>query len=147
MLSDGNAKLWTGRKSSHLIDAGLGVEEEEFDGGIVLQVWDAFYIEPGREKLPMNHRSVNRSGSYRAFSESYELPWQRGLPIPTKEKGIIYCFHDAFSRENSALQVHVFIYLFIYLYFVAVPTACGNTPARAWTCTTAATQAVTTLGP
>lgn len=35
--------------SPHLIDAGLGVQEKQLDGGVVLQVGDAFDVEPGRE--------------------------------------------------------------------------------------------------
>lgn len=33
----------------HLVDAGLGVQEKELDSGIVLQVGDAFNVEPERE--------------------------------------------------------------------------------------------------
>lgn len=34
----------------HLVDAGLGVQEKQLDGGIVLQVGDAFNVEPERER-------------------------------------------------------------------------------------------------
>lgn len=33
----------------HLVDAGLGVQEKQLDGGIVLQIGDAFNVEPERE--------------------------------------------------------------------------------------------------
>lgn len=35
--------------SAHLVDAGLGIQEEQLDGGIVLQIGDAFNVEPERE--------------------------------------------------------------------------------------------------
>lgn len=35
--------------SPHLVDAGLGVQEKQLDGGIVLQIGDAFNVEPERE--------------------------------------------------------------------------------------------------
>lgn len=36
--------------SPHLVDAGLGIQEKQLDGGIVLQIGDAFNVEPEREK-------------------------------------------------------------------------------------------------
>lgn len=37
-------------QSPYLVDAGLGVQEKQLDGGIVLQIGDAFNVEPGRGK-------------------------------------------------------------------------------------------------
>lgn len=46
-LIPSGSRTW--RAHSYLVDAGLGVQKEELDGGIVLQVGDAFYIESARE--------------------------------------------------------------------------------------------------
>ena len=35
--------------SPYLVDAGLGVQEKQLDGGIVLEIGDAFNVEPERE--------------------------------------------------------------------------------------------------
>lgn len=37
-------------RSPYLVDAGLGVQEKQLDGGIVLQIGDAFNVEPERRK-------------------------------------------------------------------------------------------------
>lgn len=39
-----------GRAQSYLVDAGLGIQEEELNGSIVLQVGDTLYVESARGK-------------------------------------------------------------------------------------------------
>ena len=69
LIPSGN---WTGRAHSYLVDAGLGVQEEELDGGVVLQVGDAFYIESARETACVR-REENHCIEQRSF---------RGLQFP-----------------------------------------------------------------
>lgn len=65
----------TGRAHSYLVDAGLGVQEEELDGGIVLQVGDAFYIESARETPCVRPRGQEKN-------RCTELHSFRGLQFP-----------------------------------------------------------------
>lgn len=81
ILSDFSGKLWTRRNSSYLVDTGLGIQKEELDGGIILQVWNAFYIEPEREKPQITTEASTEQAENQLFSELHNLTWGPELPI------------------------------------------------------------------
>lgn len=97
-----------GRSHSYLIDAGLCIQEEELDGGIVLQVGDAFYIESAREKPCVRHRG---SGN-----QLHRAVWfQRRIAVPVlneeKTKG-----PPVFSPQPS-LRTHHVLYPCVQAFF------------------------------